>query len=36
LIIEKAEDEGVDNVAIDKAVDEYRKSLLLAAYQENT
>ncbi len=34
LVIEKAEDEGVDNVGIDKAVEEYRKSLLMAAYQE--
>lgn len=34
LVIEKAEDDGVGNVEIDRMVEEYRKSLLLSAYQE--
>lgn len=34
LQVEKAHDEGVDNVNIDRMVEEYRNSLLLAAYQE--
>lgn len=34
LVLAKAEDGGVDNVNIDRMVDDYRNSLLLAAYQE--
>lgn len=34
LLVDKAEDEGVDDVNIDKMVESYRKSLLLAAYQK--
>lgn len=34
LLIEKANDEKVDNVNIDKMVEDYRNSLLLAAYQQ--
>lgn len=34
LLVDKAEDEDVDNVNIDKMVESYRKSLLLAAYQK--
>ena len=34
LVIEKAEEDGIDNVGIDKAVESYRKALLMAAYQE--
>jgi hypothetical protein len=34
LLVEKAEDDGVDDVNIDKMVEDYRKSLLMAAYQK--
>lgn len=34
LLVDKAEDEGVDDANIDKMVESYRKSLLLAAYQK--
>ncbi|UPT66777.1 MAG: hypothetical protein M0D57_20475 [Sphingobacteriales bacterium JAD_PAG50586_3] len=36
ILIDKAEDEGIDDVNIDKMVENYRKQLLLAAYQKNT